>query len=149
MLGGDSDGRLGQLCLKRKETLEHRSQNGYFSSDPWAVWYGRCNILQASEASRCLSHANFLLFHRTIQEHMEDVWIKVTPSLLLEVLPSCALLPFAQSFVENFAAKLDAMADAPLAKEVAESPKLCQICQRSSSWCFFRSALVSRTVLLL
>ena len=77
---------------------------------------------------------------------MEDVWTKVTPSHLLEVLSSCALLPFAQSFVENFAAKLAAMADARLAKEVAESPKLCQICQRSSLWCFFRSALVSRTV---
>ena len=117
-----------------------------FSSDPWAVWYGRCNILQASEASRCLSHANFMPFHRVIQEHMEDVWIKVTPSYLLEVLSSCALLPLAQSFVENFAAKLAAMADARLAKEVAESPKLCQICQRSSLWCFFRSVLVSRTV---
>ena len=77
---------------------------------------------------------------------MEDVWIKVTPSHLLEVLSSCALLPFARSFVENFAAKSAAMADARLAKEVAESPKLCQICQRSSLWCFFRSALVSRTV---
>ena len=117
-----------------------------FSSDPWAGWYGRCNILQASEASRCLSHANFMLFHRTIQEHNGrrlDQGHSKSPTGSALFLRAAALCT---EFCRNFAAKLAAMADARLAKEVAESPKLCQICQRSSLWCFFRSALVSRTV---
>ena len=46
-----------------------------------------------------------------IHEHVEDGWIKVTPSLLLEVLSCYALLPFAQTVISCSDASLGCGAD--------------------------------------
>ena len=37
--------------------------------------------------------------YRAIHEHIEEGWIEVTPSLLMEVLSCCALLPFAPAVI--------------------------------------------------
>ena len=108
---------------RTQDKLEHIGKNQYLSAVPWAGWHGRCKNSQASEASRCLSEAHFFAspsgVYRASQEQTEDGCIKVTPSLLLEVLSSCMLLPFAQTVMSN--------SDPSLARgSVAEAAEFCR-----------------------
>ena len=148
VLGGEYDGRVGQLRHERKKSAKtpcktHRSHGSPGLVDRSAATF-RCSLGLRS------------LLQTPIFCCSIEVWIKVTPSHLLEVIACCALLPLAQtvtscsdplqadqlrrrqSFVENFEAVVAAMADARLAEEEqevrrlkAQSPQFRQVCQRS------------------
>ena len=104
---GKLNGRLGHLCHQRKKSANILSRTTIFTGSlGWSV--GPLQHFRRPlgflMSSRRAPFAVLREVYGAIHEHIEDGWMKVTPSLLLDVLSCCLLRrPSSAAVTSSFA----------------------------------------------